>query len=134
MKVSSVILTNRTRSKAEHLQNLYNSIVVEENGQNKIKVVDWGDIPAFDMVINATSVGLNKGDNLDLDFSKAGKNKFFYDVIYNPKETNFLKTGNDLGSKTVNGKKMFIFQAASAFKIWHNIQPEIDEEVIKLLD
>ena len=134
MKVSSVILTNRTRSKAEHLQNLYNGIVVEENGQNKIKVVDWGDIPAFDMVINATSVGLNKGDNLDLDFSKAGKNKFFYDVIYNPKETNFLKTGNDLGSKTVNGKKMFIFQAAEAFKIWHDIQPEINEEVNKLLD
>ena len=134
MKVSSVILTNRTGSKAEHLQNLYNGIVVEENGQNKIKVVDWGDIPAFDMVINATSVGLNKGDNLDLDFSKAGKNKFFYDVIYNPKETNFLKTGNDLGSKTVNGKKMFIFQAAEAFKIWHDIQPEINEEVNKLLD
>ena len=134
MKVSSVTLTNRTKSKAEYLQNLYNGIAVEENGWNKIKVVDWGEVPEFDMVINATSVGLNKGDNLDLDFSKTGKNKFFYDVIYNPKETNFLKTGNNLGSKTENGKKMFIFQAAEAFKIWHDIQPEINEEVSKLLD
>ena len=134
MKVSSVTLTNRTRSKAEHLQNLYNSIVVEKNGQNKIKVVDWGEVPEFDMVINATSVGLNKGENLELDFSIAGKNKFFYDVIYNPKETNFLKTGNSLGGKTENGKKMFIFQAAEAFKIWHDIQPVINEEVNKLLD
>ena len=134
MKVSSVTLTNRTRSKAEHLQNLYNSIVVEKNDQNKIKVVDWGEVPEFDMVINATSVGLNKGENLELDFSIAGKNKFFYDVIYNPKETNFLKTGNSLGSKTENGKKMFIFQAAEAFKIWHDIQPVINEEVNKLLD
>ena len=134
MKVSSVTLTNRTKSKAEHLQKLYNGIVFEENGQNKIKVVDWGEVPEFDMVINTTSVGLNKGDNLDLDFSKAGKNKFFYDVIYNPRETNFLKTGNNLGSKTVNGKKMFIFQAAEAFKIWHDIQPEINDEVNRLLD
>ena len=134
MKVSSVTLTNRTRSTAEHLQNLYNSIVVEKNDQNKIKVVDWGEVPEFDMVINATSVGLNKGENLELDFSIAGKNKFFYDVIYNPKETNFLKTGNSLGSKTENGKKMFIFQAAEAFKIWHDIQPVINEEVNKLLD
>ena len=134
MKVSSVTLTNRTRSKAEYLQNFYNGIVVEENSQNKIKVVDWGEVPEFDMVINATSVGLNNGDNLDLDFSKTGKNKFFYDVIYNPKETNFLKMGNNLGSKTENGKKMFIFQAAEAFKIWHDIQPEINEEVSKLLD
>ena len=29
---------------------------------------------------------------------------------------------------------MFIFQAAEAFKIWHNVQPNIDNEVIELLD
>ena len=134
MKVSIVILTNRTKSKAEYLQNFYNGIMVKENDRNKIKVVDWGEVPEFDMVINATSVGLKNDDNLDLDFSKIGKNKFFYDVIYNPKETNFLKTGKDLGNKTENGKKMFIYQAAEAFKIWHDIQPEINEEVSKLLD
>ncbi len=134
MKVLSVTLTNRTRSKAEYLKNLYNDMMVKKNDSNKIKIVDWGEVPEFDMVINATSIGLKKGDNLDLDFSETGKNKFFYDVIYNPRETNFLKTGNNLGSKTVNGKKMFIFQAAEAFKIWHDIQPEINGEVSKLLD
>ena len=124
MKVSSVILTNRTKSKAKHIQKLF----------NKINIVDWGELPEFDMIVNATSVGLKKDENLDLDFSKIGKNKFFYDVIYNPKETNFLKKGKDLGNKTENGKKMFIFQAAEAFKIWHDIQPEINEEVSTLLD
>ena len=134
MKVSSITLTNRTKIKAEYLQNFYNSDTIEKNGWNKIKVVDWGEVPEFDMIINATSVGLNNNDNLDQDFSKIGKNKFFYDVIYNPKETNFLKKGKDLGNKTENGKKMFIFQAAEAFKIWHDIQPKINEEVRKLLD
>ena len=133
MNVSSITLTNRTKAKAEQLQNFYNSNTVKKNGWNDIKVVDWGEVPEFDMIINATSVGLNKDDNLDLDFSKIGKNKFFYDVIYNPKETNFLKKGKDLGNKTENGKKMFIFQAAEAFKIWHDIQPEINEEVSELL-
>ena len=134
MNVSSITLTNRTKAKAEQLQNFYNNNTKKKNGWNDIKVVDWGEVPEFDMIINATSVGLNTDDNLDLDFSKIGKNKFFYDVIYNPKETNFLKKGKDLGNKTENGKKMFIFQAAEAFKIWHNIQPEINEEVSKLLD
>ena len=133
MNVSSIKLTNRTRTKAEYLQNFYNSNTVKKNGWNDIKVVDWGEVPEFDMIINTTSVGLNSDDNLDLDFSKIGKNKFFYDVIYNPKETNFLKKGKDLGNKTENGKKMFIFQAAEAFKIWHDIQPEINEEVSELL-
>ena len=39
-----------------------------------------------------------------------------------------------MGNKTENGKKMFIYQAAAAFKIWHNIYPKIDNEVNKLLD
>ncbi|MBD1135903.1 shikimate dehydrogenase [Pelagibacterales bacterium SAG-MED47] len=134
MKVSSITLTNRTKTKAEYLQNFFNDITVKNDGWNKIKVVDWGEVPEFDMIINATSLGLNNNDNLDLDLSKIGKNKFFYDVIYNPKETNFLKKGKDLGNKTENGKNMFIFQAAEAFKIWHDIKPDIDKEVRKLLD
>ena len=134
MKVSNITLTNRTKTKAEYLQKFYNSIAVKENRWNEIKVIEWGEMPEFDMIINATSVGLNNDDNLNLDFSKIGKNKFFYDVIYNPKETNFLKQGKDLGNKTENGKKMFIFQAAEAFKIWHDIRPEINEEVNNLLD
>ena len=79
MKVLNVTLTNRTKSKAEYFQDLYNNIMIEKNGWNKIKVVDWGELPEFDMIINATSVGLKKDENLDLDFSKIGKNKFFYD-------------------------------------------------------
>ena len=134
MKVSNITLTNRTKTKAEYLQNFYNNIAIKQNGWNEIKVVEWGEMPEFDMIINATSVGLNNDDNLNLDFSKIGKNKIFYDVIYNPKETNFLKQGKDLGNKTENGKKMFIFQAAEAFKIWHDIRPEINDEVNNLLD
>ena len=86
------------------------------------------------MIINATSVGLNASEKLNLDFSKIKNNKLFYDVIYNPKETNFLKNAKILGNKTENGKKMFIYQAALAFKIWHDVKPEINEKVEKLLD
>jgi len=63
-----------------------------------------------------------------------GKNKFFYDVIYNPKQTDFLESAKKLGNKTENGKMMFIYQALAAFKIWHQKEPIIDEETIKLLD
>ena len=87
-----------------------------------------------DLIINATSLGLNVKDKINLDFSKVGDNKLFYDVIYNPKETNFLKNAKNLGNKTENGKKMFIHQAAQAFNIWHGIQPEINKEVEELLD
>ena len=86
------------------------------------------------MVINATSIGLNKNDEINLDFSKVDPNKFFYDIIYNPKETVFLKNAKKLGNKTENGKLMFIYQAFAAFNMWHGIQPEINNDTIELLD
>ena len=101
---------------------------------DNIKVINWGEIPDFDVIINATSLGLNQDDKINLDFTKVGKNKLFYDVIYNPSETNFLKSGKKLGNNIENGKKMFIYQASAAFKIWHGIQPKINDEVIKFLD
>ena len=55
-------------------------------------------------------------------------------MIYNPSETNFLKIGKNSGNLTLNGKMMFIYQAFSAFRIWHGVEPEINEDVIKLLD
>ena len=124
MKVSEIIVSNRTKSKAEELKNLFKNL----------KIVEWGDIPLFDVIINATSIGLNKGDKINLDFYKMGKNKLFYDVIYNPSQTNFLMTGKKLGNKTENGKLMFIYQAFLAFNLWHGVQPRIDDDVIKLLD
>jgi shikimate dehydrogenase len=124
MKVSKITISNRTKEKAENLKEIYKDL----------EIIKWGDISNFDMIINATSLGLKKEDNLNFDFSSISGNKFFYDVIYNPSETNFLKIGRELGHKTLNGKLMFIYQAISAFKIWHEKTPEVDENVIKLLD
>jgi len=124
MKVSKIKISNRTKEKAENLKKLFKNI----------EIIEWGEISNFDIIINATSVGLKKEDNLNLDFSSISGNKFFYDVIYNPSETNFLKIGKELGNKTLNGKLMFIYQAFSAFNIWHGLEPDIDKNVIKLLD
>jgi shikimate dehydrogenase len=124
MGASEIIISNRTKKKAESLKNLFNNL----------KVLDWGNIPEFDMIINATSLGLNTEDKINIDISNVGQNKFFFDVIYNPKETNFLKMGKKLGNLTQNGKLMFVYQAFSAFQIWHSFKPEINDDVMKLLD
>ena len=124
MKISKIKISNRTKDKAENLKTLFKNI----------EIIEWGEVPNFDMIINATSLGLKKEDKINLDFSLISKNGFFYDVIYNPKETNFLKIGKSLGHKTLNGKLMFIYQALSSFNIWHKLEPNIDENLIKLLD
>ena len=124
MKASKIIVSNRTKEKAEDLKDLFKDL----------DIVDWGDMPNFDMIINATSIGLKKEDEIKLEYSNIGSNKFFYDVIYNPRETIFLKRAKLFGNRTENGKMMFVYQAHQAFTIWHKLMPEIDDEVIKLIE
>ena len=121
---AKIILSNRTKERAEDIKKIYPDL----------KIVDWGKISSFDIIINATSLGLKKEDKIELDLTNVGKNKLFYDIIYNPSMTKFLEEGKNLGNKIENGKMMFIYQAQSAFKAWHNILPKIDEETISLLN
>ena len=100
MNVQEITISNRTKEKAENLRVLFKDL----------KILEWGNLTDFHMVINATSLGLNN-ETINLDFSSLGHDKLFYDVIYNPHETQFLKMGKQLGHKIENGKTMFIYQA-----------------------
>ena len=121
--LSEVTLSNRTKEKAQCIKEIF----------PYIKVLNWGEIPDFDIIINATSIGLKKGEKIQLNLKNFGNNKLFYDVIYNPAMTNFLLQGKKLGNTIENGKMMFVYQAQYAFKIWHNILPKIDDETINLI-
>ena len=122
MGCENICLTNRTFEKAEKIKETFNDITIRK----------WGDTPEFDIVINATSFGL-KNENFDLELNKFGNNKFFYDVIYNPSETNFLKNARLKGNKTENGRMMFIYQAHQSFALWNKVLPKIDQETIEIL-
>ena len=100
---------------------------------DNLEIIDWEIIKDADVYINATSVGLNKNDKLNLDLSDI-KNKLFYDVIYNPKKTNFLEEAEKNKNRIANGKMMFLYQAQASFKIWTGVEPVITEEVIKTLN
>jgi len=131
LEAAKVYISNRTKEKAKDLESYYKTSL-------GLETLDWGQSPDFDMIINATSLGLKNNDKIELDYNKHkpkvfGKKKLFYDVIYNPDKTNFLLKGKELGNEITNGKMMFICQAQLSFKIWHNILPKIDYETIKLL-
>ena len=124
MGASKIILSNRTKEKAEDLKKIYSDL----------EIIDWGETPDFNVIINATSLGLKNHDEIKLDYTDMGSNKLFYDVIYNPRQTKFLSKAKQLGNQIENGKMMFVYQAHQAFTIWHKVMPEIDDETIKLLD
>jgi shikimate dehydrogenase len=120
---AKIVLSNRTKEKAENLKKIFSDL----------EIVDWGKTIDFDVVINATSLGLKQEDKIGIDFGEY-KNKLFYDVIYNREKTNFILEGEKLGNKVENGKTMFLYQAQLAFEIWHGIKPKIDKKVFQLLN
>ena len=67
MKASKIKISNRTKKKAEDLKKLFKNL----------EIVEWGEIPNFDVIINATSIGLKKNDYINLDFSLISNNSFF---------------------------------------------------------
>ena len=135
---NKIYISNRTIKKAKELKQVGDlSLDLLNKNENIIQVIDWGKMPEIcDIVVNTTSVGLKKDENLTLDFSEYEKRKevLFYDLIYNPKETNFLKDARLRGNKTMNGKMMFLYQAMYSFQKWTGVNPEIDDKTIKLLD
>ena len=129
LKISNIVLSNRTKEKALELKKLFLSYF------DNVETIDWGKVPSyFDIIINATSLGLKKKEEIKLDYNEIKDDKFFYDIIYNPSKTEFLKKGEKFGAKISNGKGMFVFQAQASFYLWHKIQPEANQEVFKLLD
>ena len=122
MGTLEIILSNRTKAKAENLKKNFPFL----------KVINWGDIIKSDLIINATSLGLKKNEEIKLDYSKID-GQLFYDVIYNPSETKFLENAKKFEKKTENGKNMFIYQAMKSFETWHGIRPEVNAEVSDLI-
>ncbi len=131
MEPSNIMLSNRTREKAKNLKKLF----------PQIELIEWGDIKNFDMIINTTSLGLKKNDKLPINYDQIEPGKFFYDVIYNPKKTNFLLEAEKRGHQIENGKMMFIYQAQAAFglftiapDVWCGLLPSVNKKVLQLLE
>ena len=79
-------------------------------------------ISRFSLIINTTPLGMHpKNDTIpDLPYNHISKGTFFYDLIYNPEETAFMKEGASNGAKTKNGLEMLELQAERSWDIWNS--------------
>ena len=96
---------------------------IQDNSTHKI--IPYSEIDSLDykLIINTTPLGMypNIDDFPPLsneNYSKINSTYFFYDLVYNPEETTFLKKGKSKGAKIINGLEMLHGQAEAAAKIW----------------
>ena len=126
-KIKNISITNRTYEKSLFLKKKFNFL----------DVLKWDslqqEITKFDIIINATSLGLKNGEDFEFKFDNVKSNLIYIDTIYNPLETKTLKFLKDSKIKTFNGLDMFIYQGQKSFYLWNKINPEIDDKLINLL-
>ena len=124
---NNIFLANRTYDKSLFLKRKFTNINVVK-WEEYLKVFDQ-----FDIVINATSLGLKEGNDFKDKVTKFKKNLIYIDTIYNPPQTKMIKLFKSCNIKTFNGLSMFIYQGQKSFYLWNKINPEIDNELIDLL-
>ena len=119
--VNSILISNRTQTKADQLLDWINSIF-PTNFQSKNS----------DIIINCTPLGMWPDTESMLEF-EIQNGQILADTIYNPLETAWLKAGKTKGAKTIDGLDMFIAQGLASADIWfgENISEKIKLENIK---
>ena len=77
----------------------------------------------FDLVVNASSLGMTGQPPLRFDMSHAPPGSIFYDIVTSPLDTDFLKAARAAGFRTVDGLSMLIGQADHAFRRFYGENP-----------
>jgi shikimate dehydrogenase len=79
-------------------------------------------IQEYKLIINTTPLGMApEVDSLpDINYNLLTKSHYLYDLVYNPKETQFLKQGKSKESHVKNGLEMLHLQAQLAWEIWNS--------------
>lgn len=123
-KAARITIVNRNESRGRELADL-----LAERTDVEAEFVAWdGDfvVPAeTGILINATSIGLGDAEaRVPVDAESLAPEMIAADVIFNPPQTQFLRTASQRGCRTLDGLGMLVNQAVIGFKIWTNVDPD----------
>jgi len=92
-----------------------NNVLTYEELKNQARI-----IRTHHLIINTTPLGMYPNINSipQLDYTLTGQDHFYYDLVYNPGQTTFLKKGKAVGASIKNGAEMLKLQAEKSWEIW----------------
>ena len=122
--VPEILLTNRTRARADQLKDEFGS---------QITVVDWlqagNVVENAELVVNTTSLGMQGQPELRVPLDGLQPGAVVTDLVYAPLKTRLLQTAEDAGCTTVDGLGMLLHQAVPGFERWFGQRPEVTDEL-----
>jgi shikimate dehydrogenase len=97
-------------------------------GGRDARIVDAADAPDFDVVVNATSVGMGEpaaAGALPVAADRLREGQVVVDLVYEPVETALLAAARSVGARAVDGVGMLVHQAAHAFHLWTGVEAPV---------
>ncbi len=90
-------------------------------GQISYNKIDDEIMKKYLLIINTTPVGMfpDTEQYPEIPYQFASSHHLFYDLVYNPEETLFLKKGKERGANIKNGLEMLYLQAEKSWEIWN---------------
>jgi shikimate dehydrogenase len=119
--VKEVLLTNRTRARADRLR--------DEFGQ-RVRVIEWvqagSHLDSVALLVNSTSLGMVGKEELKLPLDGLMSHTVVTDLVYAPLRTPLLDTAAERGCTTVDGLGMLLHQGVPGFERWFGVRPTVD--------
>jgi len=119
--VSEILITNRTRVRAEKLKDDFGK---------RVTVVDWvqaGNIlEEAALVVNTTSLGMTGKPEMRVPLDGLQKGTVVTDLVYEPLQTRLIREAQEAGCITVDGLGMLLHQAVPCFERWFGQRPAVD--------
>lgn len=126
--VPEIILTNRTRPKAESLRADFGA---------RIRIVDWVQAGSVlsdaATVVNTTSLGMKGGQEFRVPLDGLRSGTVVTDIVYTPLRTKFLDAASEKGCVTVDGLGMLLHQGVPGFERWFGKRPEVDDDLRRVV-
>lgn len=83
------------------------------------------EVLASDLLVNASSVGMHKGDPCIVNPKTLHKGLAVYDIVYNPPATPLIKEAKKRGLKAMNGLGMLLYQGTLSFELFTGKQAPV---------
>ncbi len=133
----SVILTNRLSPNFQKAGEMSKNLQ-SYGGINKLELRLMRSVNSYkpksdtDILVNATSIGMNDKSSIIKDDSYLHKNMTILDLVYSGGRTKLMEQAKKAGATFIGGKTQLLFQATAAFKIYTNKEYPIKEYIESL--
>ena len=117
--IRSLTIYNRGLERAQKLAADLQKVLA--SGQ-EVRALPWEErlsgLPPCQLIVQATPLGTGEDSTSPLPVRLIPRGVLAYDLVYNPRETPFLKEAKKAGARALGGLAMLVYQGAASFELW----------------